>query len=70
MLPVVGDEHQIPDCGSRWIFGINSQSMVAALAVDGEGFHFGILGENGLAVFYSQNIIGLGENVRLYTHTF
>ena len=67
-FPVVGKEHQIPDGGGGRVFRVGHFSMVAACPVDGENVHGAALGENGLAVFHSQNVVGQGENVCFWPH--
>ena len=62
VFPVVPVEHQPPDSSGGRVFRVGDLGVVAACPVDGENLHRAALGEDGLAVFHSQNVIGAGEN--------
>ena len=45
------------------IFMVGRPVVIAPLPPDGKGNHGGALGENGLAVFHGQNVVGAAQNL-------
>ena len=66
----MGDEHQIPHRGGGGVFWIHSLRVVVSGSVDGKRDHGRILGQNGLAVFHSQNVIGKRKKISGKPHSF
>ena len=52
---------QRPEGGGGGVLGVGLDVVVAARPMDGGGAHGRVLGEDGLAVFHSQNVVGRAD---------
>ena len=69
-LPIAMLHHQSPDGGGGGILQLGLGVMVVASPMDGHGLQVGFLGQDGFAVFHSQNIIGAFQQCAVQTHFF